>query len=78
MVEEAMDLLALEEALHKDDDGSLHNQLLNEYNERARHLKQTIDAGVTSAEFERLQKLRLAMEAAATTVDRLWQRFHSK
>lgn len=78
MVEQAIDLLALEEALRNDDDGSLHNKLLSEYNERARQLKRTIDAGVTSAEFERLQKLRLAMEAAATTVDRLWQRFHSK
>lgn len=66
----------LEDELQTDVQGVLRRQLMEDLAQQAGKLKRVLDSGVTPAEFERLYNLHAAVDAAATVVDKVWQRFH--
>lgn len=68
--------LPLEDELQTDSQGVLRRQLLEELAQQAGKIKRVLDSGVAPAEFERVYSLHNAVNAAATVVEKVWQRFH--
>lgn len=66
----------LEDELQTDVQGVLRRRLLEELGQQAGQIKRVLDNGVSPTEFERLYSLHTAVAAAATVVDKVWQRFH--
>ena len=66
----------LEGELQADGQGVLRRLLLEELSQQAAQIKRVLDGGVAPAEFERVYNLHNAINAAATVVEKVWQRFH--
>lgn len=66
----------LEDELQADSQGALRRQLLEELSQQAGQIKRVLDGGVAAADFEIIHNLHNAVSAAATVVEKVWQRFH--
>ncbi len=66
----------LEDELQADRQGVLRRQLLENLSQHASQIKRVLDGGVAPAEFEVVYNLHNAVSAAATVVEKVWQRFH--
>ncbi|MGV6817621.1 MAG: EscE/YscE/SsaE family type III secretion system needle protein co-chaperone [Thiotrichales bacterium] len=66
------EIISLEEQLKSDESGKIRDQLLQKFKEEAGKLSQLINAGVAPAEYERLNALLAAYNAAEVVVHTVW------
>lgn len=65
-----------QQQLMEDDKGVKRDALLQNLADNIRGVKRQMDAGVTPAEFARLDKIRQGLEAATEVVATAWRLYH--
>lgn len=65
-----------QQQLMEDDKGVERDALLQNLADNIRRVKHQMDAGVTPAEFARLDKIRQGLEAATEVVATAWRLYH--
>lgn len=68
----------MEGRLATDEDGTYRDTTLERLRSEAATLKVRLDKGLPPDEYAALAQVVLALEAAASTVQRVWQRLHRK
>ena len=76
MTPDESDLLELQTRLRADFDGSERRRLEQQFQELHGSIKRKLDAGATPAEFNRLNGMLDAAQAASEVVGLVWRRFH--
>ncbi len=74
--EEPMTFMRLEEKLKDDVSGAERDAVLKKLQEAAMTIKQRMDAGVPTQEFNYLDSLYKALEVAPRVVFLAWKRYH--
>lgn len=69
--------LDLEKDLRNDVNGTYKKTLIDEFTQEAYHIKKTLQTGVKPDEYQKLDQLANAFEAASVVVDGVWQEIHS-
>ena len=69
-------MLEIEEKLAGDTAGVFRKEIVDILGECASVLKGALDSGLPPDEYEQLKKLTDAIQAASTTVDRVWKGPH--
>ena len=66
----------IELALKEDVSGEYKKLLIAELTEEAQNIKQHLNKGVSKQEYEQLEPLLKATEAASQVVEKVWQQVH--
>ena len=76
MAEERMALLDMEASLREDSSGQYRKELIDRLTESSYQLKRSLDSGLPPDEFERVNRLREAVEAASMVIEKVWEAMH--
>ena len=75
---EAVSMVDMEARLAADVDGLFREETLNRLRTETSRLKERLDKGVSPDEYPALERVALALETAANTVDRIWRQHHHR
>lgn len=73
MSKKNLEMVDLEARIRSDADGSLRNQLCQDFDNELIGLQRQMDAGLAPDDFERANKLKMAIQTAKSVVDVFWQ-----
>lgn len=68
--------LNMEAKLEDDKDGEYRRKVLGELAQQTAEIKRTLNRGVVPSEYKQFNLLLQSIEAAADTIDRVWQHIH--
>lgn len=71
-------MVELEARLLKDADGQVRDEILARLRHYQTAVKEQLDKGAAPELYSRWESLRLALDAAAATVESVWRRKHQK
>jgi len=76
MEEVTLDMLDMEAKLMKDKGGSYRKEIMDRLSEYSAQVKKALDSGLSPAEFQDANRLKDAVDAASTVVDKVWKSIH--
>lgn len=71
-----MAMLFIEQNLQDDTSGIYKTDLLDKFNQAASEVRSELNQGVAPAEYERLNKFLMALEASCEVVEQFWEQAH--
>lgn len=77
MEETAETLLDIEENLKKDRDGTYKKEIMDQFAAHLSQIKRAMDSGLPPEEFQKMEKLKNAVDAASDVVEKVWKGMHS-
>lgn len=73
---ERMTVLELEEELERDAGGTCRRELMERLSGYMAGIRRSMDSGQSPAAFEKMEKLKAAVEASGRVVESAWKDFH--
>lgn len=73
---ERVTILELEAKLEKDADGSYRRQVMERLTAYLTEVRRNMDSGLSPVLFEKMRKLKAAVETSRSVVDEAWRTFH--
>ena len=73
MSKQNLEMVDLEARIRSDADGSLRNQLCQDFDNELRDVQRQMDAGLAPDDFDRANKLKTAIQTARSVVEVFWQ-----